>query len=769
MNVNNHSNPWKGLNFYEEGEVIYGRDQEITNLSYYIFNNTQTILYGRSGIGKSSILNAGIFPKARKAGMIPITIRLKHNREESYITQIKNELESSGITLMEQKKVIDGKHETLWEFFHRHRFVSSSTREEVVPLIVFDQFEEIFTLQTDERVRRDFFNGLADLFNDVKPLAIIEHENKDLSQSVLKTTKSIDKGDFKGLNISLNLKGAGKNKSNNEEGYVDMPLYHIVFAIREDFLSSLEIYTFSIPVMRNNRFALMPINEEQAAEIIANPIPGLVDLDVAKRIIEKVTGTKKFHLDGIPEIEVDSAILSLYLSRLYDQMKKLGKSIIDTELVETYSKDIIEDYYCDAIKGLSDKSIEWIEDILVNEEGRRDNRDKISVLKESGLSENELIRLIYESKLLRQFSYGGGLRIEFIHDIITPVVVQHRNNRALIKHQQKTKRRNIFLLSLVMILLVALISYIIVSDNQRQQTIGSMMYTVALLEDSTLNKSDDWIARMVIINKSDTLLVDTLSRINPVTSFQSLSTLKEFPDINLYFMDSDIRVDTIYHDPNNDYQINIRLTQNGNRKRINGKVVSNLVSGVPINDAVVIIDDNYTETNFKGEFELYIDEDFTDDRIRIVKAGYEVYDGELSKKGHYKLKYANEMKFYDEAKILEQKVLSSHKKYSLSGRIYAISNDKVVSGDATMHLGVMGDEIFGYAYYLKSYAQCKSYDAYFLINGYLDPQSKSFRMKWVDAVGNTVVYTGHKEGDVWDGEAYDKKDRKKKVSYFSLS
>ena len=29
-------NPWKGLNFYTEGEIIYGRKTEIQSLSQYI-------------------------------------------------------------------------------------------------------------------------------------------------------------------------------------------------------------------------------------------------------------------------------------------------------------------------------------------------------------------------------------------------------------------------------------------------------------------------------------------------------------------------------------------------------------------------------------------------------------------------------------------------------------------------------------------------------------------------------------------------------------
>ena len=50
-NTHHSNNPWKGLNFYVEGEVLYGRDREIESLSQYIINNTQTVLYGKSGIG----------------------------------------------------------------------------------------------------------------------------------------------------------------------------------------------------------------------------------------------------------------------------------------------------------------------------------------------------------------------------------------------------------------------------------------------------------------------------------------------------------------------------------------------------------------------------------------------------------------------------------------------------------------------------------------------------------------------------------------------
>lgn len=124
-------NPWKGLNFYTEGEIIYGRKAEIQSLSQYIFNNTQTVLYGRSGIGKTSILNAGIFPKARLEGMIPVCIRLKHDDVDNYIWQVRTAIKDSGLKMKSILPAIDGHtNESLWEFMHRQNSIMKMGRYE---------------------------------------------------------------------------------------------------------------------------------------------------------------------------------------------------------------------------------------------------------------------------------------------------------------------------------------------------------------------------------------------------------------------------------------------------------------------------------------------------------------------------------------------------------------------------------------------------------------------------------------------------------------
>lgn len=54
---------WIGLESYNESNsnIFFGRDEEIQQLSNDIFHNIQTVIYGPSGTGKTSIIRAGIF------------------------------------------------------------------------------------------------------------------------------------------------------------------------------------------------------------------------------------------------------------------------------------------------------------------------------------------------------------------------------------------------------------------------------------------------------------------------------------------------------------------------------------------------------------------------------------------------------------------------------------------------------------------------------------------------------------------------------------
>lgn len=433
MDEQRKKNPWLGLESYKEGEVLYGRDDDIRDLTQSVLNDTDTLLYGKSGIGKSSILNAGILPAARRNGFVPVMVRLSHKGEDSYLKQIANDIVSSVTPPLEIREVVpckDASQESLYEFFHRNTF-HDAEGERIKLLVIFDQFEEIFTLQSEEAVKKRFFAELADLLNDIMPANLQQSTEVPVEVSQQTTVESSD--DFDDLFNDIDL-----GDKNDVVDYVNDNEIHLVFTIREDFLSEFEYYTASIPSLKQNRYGLRPINEEQAAQIILRPMPGLIDETVAKLIIEKVTGRTDFELDGKPEIEVDSAVLSLYLNRLYEAKTE---DIISSELVEQKGGEIISDFYIDAVSDISDSTIEYLEDMLLNGKGRRDNITVFDAINDGGATDEELDILCNKKKILRQFNYAGDLRIEYVHDILCPVVRKHKEDRINRKQQEEERLR----------------------------------------------------------------------------------------------------------------------------------------------------------------------------------------------------------------------------------------------------------------------------------------------------------------------------------------
>lgn len=469
MEQRTKKNPWLGLESYQEGEVLYGRDDDIRDLIQCVLNDVDTLLYGKSGIGKSSILNAGILPAARRNGYLPILIRLSHKEDENYLHQIKraviNSMEISTGDKKELSKRIkevveckDEAKETIYEYFHRHTFHDKDGNR-IKLLILFDQFEEIFTLQSDESKKRVFFAQMADFLNDIMPNELQKiSDNHSEPQELVKVDNNNVDDLFDDIDFGL--------KSDLPE-YVKDNDIHFVFTIREDFLSEFEYYTASIPSLKQNRYGLRPINEEQASQIILRPEPGLISPSVAKLIIEKVTGRTDFKLDGIPEIEVDSAVLSLYLNRLYEAK---SSDVITSDLVEQKGGEIISDFYNEAISCISESSVVYLEDMLINGQGRRDNITVYDAIHEGKLTQNELDILCNKKKILRQFNYAGVLRIEYIHDILCPIITDRKEKReeenrikqieALAhKERLKSKKRLIWASSAFLILVICVAGY----------------------------------------------------------------------------------------------------------------------------------------------------------------------------------------------------------------------------------------------------------------------------------------------------------------------
>ena len=457
----NNTNPWIGLNSYQEGQVLYGRSREIQDLSMSVFYNRQTVVYGKSGIGKSSLLHAGIFPMARLRGCLPISVRFDHASELSYRQQLIHRITEAVLAAggeMEDSSKDSDTPKSLWEFFHRMQ--PQKEGQIITPLIVIDQFEEIFTLSKNTQPVRAFFDELADLFNNVMP----EYLNSDNALQKAEETGSI----FDGLSVS------------STSRFEQEMSYHIVFVLREDYLSFLERYAAPIPALKQNRYGLLPITYRQAMEIITKPCEGLVSIEVADAIIRHITTEQDIH----DETPVDSAILSLYLSRLFE--KKKDAPTISMQLVKEQGDALIEDFYSEVVANTDRKTIEYLEDMLINTDGHRENVTIESLYKKAGIDPSAIASL-ERAHLLRIFSYGNVQRVEFAHDVLCPIIVRRRSQRQNVARMRKVQRTGILvMLALVIILFGSL--YIILEREESKASLAKQQARLSEMEVSLIEK-----------------------------------------------------------------------------------------------------------------------------------------------------------------------------------------------------------------------------------------------------------------------------------------
>jgi hypothetical protein len=142
--------PWLGLYPFTEGvrEYFFGRDGEVRDPFQRVVHKSLTVLFGRSGVGKTSLLQAALVPRLRDAGFLPVVLRLDHAEGTApLVRQFANALTAAltpalpGLDSSLKRLPVDAR--LLWLLFHDPVFGLTSP-EARHPVVLLDQFEEIF-------------------------------------------------------------------------------------------------------------------------------------------------------------------------------------------------------------------------------------------------------------------------------------------------------------------------------------------------------------------------------------------------------------------------------------------------------------------------------------------------------------------------------------------------------------------------------------------------------------------------------------------------
>ncbi len=393
-------NPWPGLQSFDEASksYFYGMRAQTEALFRLVRRETLTLFYGRSGLGKTSLLQAGLFPRLREANLLPIPIRLNYGPKAlPFVIQIKHELavalSAAGIDTRPPKE-----GESLWEYFHSSDVDFWDSQNRLTTLVlVFDQFEERFTLGR-QLANMDAQAEIA--FTELSQLV----ENRPPAELKAKFQVQVD--------------AAGRYD-------FDKHSCKVIFSLREDFLPELENLRDRFPSILENSLRLQAMNQAQAMEVVLGPGSQLVSDQVAAEIVRFVGGVDERSQDWFT---VEPVLLGVVLYGLNQRRHQAQQLTITSDLLSGSREQILDAFYEDALRDLPARARLFVEDGLLTSSGRRDSLAWEDALAEFGVNEQDVLTLI-NRHLLRREERSDGTRVELVHDRLAEIVRKRRDSR----------------------------------------------------------------------------------------------------------------------------------------------------------------------------------------------------------------------------------------------------------------------------------------------------------------------------------------------------
>jgi len=241
--------------------LFFGRDRDIADLYEMVRAERLVVLFGKSGYGKSSLLNAGVLP--RLAGvMTPVEVRLGEYIAGQSFSPVETVRRKASVPF---KIILVGKtglgKSTLGTRLQYpdnplpHKLKATDTFPADLPpslwthfkqldsaekgsyLLVFDQFEEFFSYPPEQQ--RAFRDQLADLLNGEPPEALRE------------AARALDREQRRLLTAPMDVR--------------------VLFAIRSDRMHELDRLKDRLPAILHKRYELKALSREQAREAIVGP------------------------------------------------------------------------------------------------------------------------------------------------------------------------------------------------------------------------------------------------------------------------------------------------------------------------------------------------------------------------------------------------------------------------------------------------------------------------------------------------------------------
>jgi conflict system STAND superfamily ATPase len=224
------SSPFKCLDYYEEKDEarFAGREREIAEISDAIAYERTLVLYGKSGLGKTSLLLAGVFPELRRRELVPVHLRTLADPLADVCREVARQVKN------EPAGPRDARPFTREEALELLRACSAKA-----PLVlVLDQFEEFFLRFRDQpTIYSEFIETVA---------AVVREP---------------------GLAV------------------------HVLFSLREEYIADLDDFRAHLPALFENEYRLRPLTAFGVREAITKALEAAdipYETSIVSRLVDEV-------------------------------------------------------------------------------------------------------------------------------------------------------------------------------------------------------------------------------------------------------------------------------------------------------------------------------------------------------------------------------------------------------------------------------------------------------------------------------------------------
>ncbi|MEA5402256.1 hypothetical protein VB776_04995 [Arcicella sp. DC2W] len=271
----------------DEKDIFFGRDTDIAEFYKYIFLHQSVVLFGKSGYGKSSLINAGIIPLLAEKNKQVHFFEVKFG---PYVSGSDRSTPIERINAIIKEKsteesslILEKYFETDNSFWHTLKnYQISHEANEII--FFFDQFEELFTYP--QELIFEFKQQLADVLYTTVPAFFRNQE---------------DLLDQEGISEEFRL------------NFYQKPEIKVVFAIRSDRLAQLEELKDFHPAILKDCYELKGLDKEGALAAVVKPAT----------LPDEPAGTFK-----TPTFEIKQELAEQLVSELQDRNGRIETSTL---------------------------------------------------------------------------------------------------------------------------------------------------------------------------------------------------------------------------------------------------------------------------------------------------------------------------------------------------------------------------------------------------------------------------------------------------------